>query len=121
MAARVERSRRRLGLSQTDFGRLLGVNISTVSSWETEITAPDRYRQELLDAIEEGAKNLGLEPVSPMGLVAQEDEPSINEIDPFRPPAPPLVQDLLRRELREGGAPRALHLLLKAAFEGGDG
>src|SRR5687768_10419137 len=60
-------TRERLGLTQTQFGQLLGVHWVTVSKWERGLLAPDSYKQALLERFRQTA--LQRNPPSDVGEV----------------------------------------------------
>lgn len=50
--------RRRLGLTQDQLGRMLGVHAMTVSKWERGTTAPTHYNMQQLHLAELGSRDL---------------------------------------------------------------
>jgi putative transcriptional regulator len=55
-AGDVQRTRRRLGLSQAVFARLLAVNVKTIQSWEQGEAAPSGIARRVLDDINQDPK-----------------------------------------------------------------
>ncbi len=49
--------RKKLGLSQAQFGNLFGVHPMTVSKWERNILRPTDYQRALMVEFEKAAKN----------------------------------------------------------------
>lgn len=56
VASRISRVRKSLGLTQAEFGQLLGAHLVTISRWESGHGEPSSYQLALLDEFERAAE-----------------------------------------------------------------
>lgn len=55
-AVEIQSTREKLGLTQTQFGQLLGVHSMTVSKWERGVAVPTPYQQALINEFKAASK-----------------------------------------------------------------